>query len=141
MVELYRQAHVVVLPLRSRIHWGIPNVLIEALATKTPVICCYLPSMRELVAHDESGWIIPEGDPQALAEAVAHLWAEPVLRDRLAESGYRRVVEQFSLEKTGKQLRTLFVEEQRARGRGNPGEMVRRGDGGTRQPSDHLFSQ
>ena len=110
VVELYRQAHVVVLPLRSRIHWGIPNVLIEALATKTPVICCDLPSMRELVEHGTSGWLIPEGDPAALAEAIARLWVDAALRHRLAESGYQRVVERFSLERTGASLRGLFAE-------------------------------
>ena len=109
VADLYRQAHLVVLPLVSRIHWGIPNVLIEALATKTPVICCDLPAMRELVEHGTSGWVIPERDPVALAEAVASLWADRSLRERLAEAGYQRVVERFSLEGTGERLRKLFV--------------------------------
>lgn len=108
VVRLYQQAHVVALPLVSTIHWGIPNVLIEALATKTPVICCDLPSMRELVIHGESGWIIPEGDPAALARAIGELWNNPLLREQLAEAGYRRVVESFALEQTGKRLRGLF---------------------------------
>lgn len=106
----YQQAHLFVLPLISRIHWGIPNVLIEALATKTPVICCDLPSMRELVVHGQSGWIIPEEDSAALADAIEALWKDAGLRLRLGEAGFQRVADRFSLEKTGAALRAIFDE-------------------------------
>ncbi len=110
VVQLYQRAHLFVLPLISKIHWGIPNVLIEALATKTPVICCDLPSMRELVEHGTSGWIIPEENPETLADAIQTLWADAGLRQRLGDAGYRRVIERFSLERTGAQLRGLFAQ-------------------------------
>lgn len=111
VADLYKQAHLFVLPLVSRIHWGIPNVLIEALATKTPVICCDLPSMKELVIHGESGWIIPEENPKALAEAVKKLWEDPSLRQRMAEAGFNRVIERFALDKTGEALRAVFARQ------------------------------
>ena len=110
VVELYQQAHAFVLPLISKIHWGIPNVLIEALATKTPVITCNLPSLRELVVHEDSGLIIPEQDPAALAEAILRLRDDRALANRLAQSGYGRVAERFSLQRTGHALRALFGE-------------------------------
>ncbi|MBI3321169.1 MAG: glycosyltransferase [Candidatus Omnitrophica bacterium] len=116
VVRLYQQAHLCVLPLVSKIHWGIPNVLIEALATKTPVISCDLPSMAELVESGKSGWMVPEEDPAALASAVESLWAAPQLRARLAEAGYRRVAERFALEQTGEQLRTIFSAHQKMPG-------------------------
>ncbi len=113
VVGLYQHAHLFVLPLISKIHWGIPNVLIEALATKTPVISCRLPSLRELIEHGRSGWMIPEGDPSALAQAVEVLWADAALRARLAEEGYRSVTEHFALERTGEALRHIFAEHMR----------------------------
>ena len=106
---LYQQAHLVALPLVSRMHWGIPNVLIEALATKTPVICCDLPSLKELVVHGHSGWVIPEDNPQALARAVGALWRDAELRRQMGEAGYQRVVERFALERTGQRLRAIFA--------------------------------
>ncbi|MBI3997044.1 MAG: glycosyltransferase family 4 protein [Candidatus Omnitrophica bacterium] len=118
VAALYQQAHLVILPLVSKIHWGIPNVLIEALATKTPVICCDLPSMRELVVHGESGWIIPENDPNALATSIVTLWKDAALRQRIADAGYQRVVERFSLEETGRKLREIFSQGQGAGDRG-----------------------
>lgn len=108
VVHLYQKSHVFVLPLVSKIHWGIPNVVIEALATKTAVVCCDLPSMKELVRHQETGWIIPESDPNAVADAVESLWRDPALRERLAQAGHQRVMEKFSLERTGAKLRSLF---------------------------------
>lgn len=108
VVDLYRQAHLFVLPLVSKIHWGIPNVVIEALATKTPVVCCDLPSMKELVRHNQTGWIIPESDPAALADAVQLLWQDAALRRRLADAGFLRATELFSLERTGAALRALM---------------------------------
>ncbi|MCM8812075.1 MAG: glycosyltransferase family 4 protein [Candidatus Omnitrophica bacterium] len=108
VADFYRQADLFVLPLVSKIHWGIPNVLIEALASKTPVISCDLPSLRELVEHGKSGWIIPEESPEALADAVKKLWYKPALRRSLAEVGHQRVRERFSLERTGRQLREIF---------------------------------
>ena len=109
VADLYQKAHLFVLPLISRIHWGIPNVLIEALATKTPVICCDLPSMKELVVHGESGWIIPEENPAALADAIETLWKDAALREALGEAGFARVAARFALDITGENLRRTFT--------------------------------
>jgi len=111
VIQHYQQAHLFVLPTVSEIHWGIPNVLIEAMATKTAVICCHLPSLGELVVHEESGWVIPERDPRALAEAMHRLWMDADRRARLAQAGYQRVLERFSLEQTGQHLRELFSQQ------------------------------
>ena len=45
-----------------------------------------------------------------LSSAVAPcVWNDAPLRARLADAGYQRVIERFSLERTGAQLRTLFA--------------------------------
>jgi glycosyltransferase involved in cell wall biosynthesis len=108
VVGHYQRATVFAMPLVSRIHWGIPNVLIEALATQTPVITCALPSLKELVVDGRSGLIIPEQRPAALADAIGRLWADPALRQRLAAEGFRRVQERFALDRTGAALREAF---------------------------------
>jgi glycosyltransferase involved in cell wall biosynthesis len=108
VAALYQQATVFALPLVSKIHWGIPNVLIEALATKTPVVSCALPSLAELVVHEHSGLIIPEHAPAALSDAIVRLWGDRPLRERLAEAGYARVIERFALDRTGRALRDVF---------------------------------
>lgn len=138
VVRLYQEAHLFILPLAAQIHWGIPNVLIEALATKTPVITCDLPSMRELIEHGRSGWVLPRRDARQLAEAIETLWRDAPHRAALAEAGYQRVVERFSLEQTGQRLRDIFAEGQGENGVEFAGSRVGELAGSTRQPTNPL---
>ncbi len=108
VAKLYQQAHLCVLPLVSNIHWGIPNVLIEAMATKTAVVTCQLPSLRELVEPGVTGWVMPQESARELAHAIEYLWTNHDLRHRLAQAGYERVMRRFALEETGERLRGLF---------------------------------
>jgi glycosyltransferase involved in cell wall biosynthesis len=108
LLHAYRQAAVVALPAHHEDHFGIPNILIEALAAGAPVVCTELPSLPELVEHEKSGLFVPERDPRALAVAMARLLDEPWLARRLADEGRRRVAERFNMSQTVDQLARLL---------------------------------
>ena len=75
------QAGVFVLPSRFE---GMPNALLEAMAAGLAVIVTDAsPGPLEVVEHGTSGWVVPSDDPVALAEALDHLAADPLLRERL----------------------------------------------------------
>jgi glycosyltransferase involved in cell wall biosynthesis len=74
---------------------GLPNVLLEALATGVPVAGSDLPGIREAIQHEETGLICPAGDPDALADALRRLLTESELRAGLAQQGRELVEEQF----------------------------------------------
>ena len=75
------QAGVFVLPSRFE---GMPNALLEAMAAGLAVIVTNAsPGPLEVVEHGTSGWVVPSDDPVALAEALDHLAADPLLRERL----------------------------------------------------------
>jgi len=76
---------------------GIPVVLMEAMACGLPVVAGDLPTMHELITHDRDGLLVDGTDPDDIARALHRLTGDPALRDRLAEAGRRRVVEEFSL--------------------------------------------
>ena len=80
LIPLYQQASVVVLPALSATHFGIPNILLEALAVETPVICTPLPSLSEVMEDGTHGLYVPEQSPQELADGA-----------RIAGSGSRAV--------------------------------------------------
>jgi glycosyltransferase involved in cell wall biosynthesis len=108
VIPAYHRAAAVVLPAHHEDHFGIPNILIEGLAAGAPVICTELPSLGELVEHDESGVFVPERDPERLADAIADLLDRPEHAARLAAEGRRRVAEHFDMRATVDELFRTF---------------------------------
>ncbi len=100
LIPLYRRAAVFVLMAQSEWHWGIPNVLVEALAARVTVITTRFGSVEELVRDGETGLLVPARDPASLAEALLGLAADDPRRQCLAEAGHRLVAEQFDLGRT-----------------------------------------
>lgn len=56
---------------------GLPTVLLEALALGTPSVSTPVTGIPEIVRHEETGLLVPEADPGALAAAVARTLDEP----------------------------------------------------------------
>jgi len=90
MPRVFAEAHVVCLP--STYGEGVPKVLIEAAACARPIVACDIPGCREIVHDGENGILVPPGDTEALAAALARLIEEPALRRRMGVRG-REVVE------------------------------------------------
>lgn len=108
VIPYYKRADIFALPIRLEIHWGIPNVVIEAAAAHTVVITGALPSIPELIIDDVSGFIIPEEDTEILAEKIELLGTNPVLRKKLADNAYSIIQEKFNRTKNAQQLSLLF---------------------------------
>lgn len=77
---------------------GLPNVLAESLAMGVPVVAPRLSAIPELIAHRETGLLVPSDDPQAMADAVQEALTDLGLRRRLIESGRARVRADFDAE-------------------------------------------
>ena len=99
LIHLYQQASVVVLPALSESHFGIPNVLLEAMAVETPVVCTPLPSLAEVVQDGKHGLYVPERDPQALADTMEALARNPEQCRAMGVAGRRKIEELFDSEK------------------------------------------
>ena len=63
---------------------GTPVALIEAMAAGVPVVATAVGGVPDLVQHDVTGWLVPPGDPEALAGAIRRLVVAPTIRARLA---------------------------------------------------------
>lgn len=70
---------------------GLPNVLVEAQSQGLACISTALPGILELVGHEQTGLLVPPGDPAALAAALARLIRDPALRARLGAAAETRV--------------------------------------------------
>lgn len=99
----------VVLPNQDRD--GIPNTIIEALASGVPVVSTAISGIPEAVRDGESGLLVPERDAVALADAVDRMISDEKLRLRCAAAGRRIAEENFSIEASGRALAGLFRRE------------------------------
>jgi glycosyltransferase involved in cell wall biosynthesis len=68
----------------------------EAQAFAVPVLATDVSGIPELVKHAKTGWLVPERDPNALAEAIRCLMDDGELRLRLARAGAIAVRKEFS---------------------------------------------
>jgi glycosyltransferase involved in cell wall biosynthesis len=74
---------------------GLPNVVMEALATGAPVIATPAGGIGAVIKHEVTGLIVPERDPGALAAAVSRLAGDSSLRSHLGENARRLVDQRF----------------------------------------------
>jgi len=87
---------------------GIPNVLVEAMATAKPVVATEVSGIPELIDHGIDGVLVPPEDPRALAGALEILLQDPALRLRLGREAREKVCARFDSSKTTVQLCDLF---------------------------------
>jgi len=78
---------------------GLPNVVLEAFAYKTPVVATAVGGVPELVIDGETGWLVPPRDPHALAQAILDALSNPEEARRRAENAYKHLLENFTVEK------------------------------------------
>ncbi len=74
---------------------GLPTVLCEAAATGLPVVASIHSGVPEAVVGDETGLLMPEGDVDALANALAALLGNTRLRARMAPAARRLAQDRF----------------------------------------------
>ena len=97
---VYAAADVVVVPSvvdRSGDRDGLPNVILEAMASVRPVVASALEGFETAVVDGETGVLVPAGDASALAEALDALGRAAPLRHRLGENARRRAEHEFDL--------------------------------------------
>jgi len=87
---------------------GIPVAIMEALAVQLPVIASELSGIPELVIPGRTGYLVPQADPQALADAIEHVYRNPIEAKSYSENGRISVLNDFNLDKSADQLSSLF---------------------------------
>ncbi|MCA9968662.1 MAG: glycosyltransferase family 4 protein [Anaerolineales bacterium] len=93
IARLYREADVFVLPSRLET-WG--DVLLEAMSFALPCIGVTGQAMEEILAHEETGLIVPAENVPALADGLVRLLRDAPLRARLGRRARQRAARQYS---------------------------------------------
>ncbi len=93
---------------------GLPTVLLESMALGTPCVATDITGIPEILVDGVTGLLVPQGDPAALAGALARVLAGALLRVRLAEGARRLMVRSFDVHHNSAALRALFTMAPRA---------------------------
>ena len=89
---------------------GLPVVLMEAMSLRRPVVTTFVAGIPELVRDGETGWLIPAGDADALADAlVACLAADDGTLARMGDAGRERVLARHDVDVEAGKLARLFA--------------------------------
>jgi glycosyltransferase involved in cell wall biosynthesis len=84
----------------------VPKVLIEAASCGRPIVTTDVPGCREIVNHEDTGFLVPPEDAEELARRIRQLLDDPDLRREMGRNGRSRVEENF----TARQVAGTIVE-------------------------------
>jgi glycosyltransferase involved in cell wall biosynthesis len=114
VLKRYRRATLFVMPCIQTEDGdvdGIPNVLLEAMAMRIPVISTKISAIPELIRDQKNGILVSPNNQEELFDAITHLLESPEKRAELGEIGRQTVLSDFDIEKNiDKFVKTLWPE-------------------------------
>ena len=105
VAHLLSESDVFVLPSLSE---GLPNALLEAMASEVPVIATSVGGVPEVVRNRVTGLLVPPGDPVAIRDRIRELAGDPLLRRRLSSKAARHVAESFDAGTVARRYEKLY---------------------------------
>jgi glycosyltransferase involved in cell wall biosynthesis len=88
---------------------GLPNVVLEALASATPLITTTAGGIGAVVEHEHTALVVPERDPAAIAAAIVRLTANPQLARQIGSAGRALVETRFGWEGTAERFEAAYA--------------------------------
>ena len=105
--DAYRRADAVVVPSRvdgRNDRDGLPNVVLEAMASGRAIVASDVAAIGTAVVHGETGLLVPPDDPDRLAAALDRVAADCVLRRRLGDRARLAAVVDHDLAACGRRF-------------------------------------
>ncbi len=104
---ILRQSSLFVL---SSVKEGLPNVVLEAMASGLPVVATRVGGIPEAVEHGRTGLLVPAGDVRTLASALCLLLADDETRKAYGEAGRKRVEEMHPISGAVSRHEAVFLQ-------------------------------
>lgn len=106
MAEYYGVADLFILPTLAD---NSPLTVIEAMASKVPVIATDAGGISDMIISNETGMLCPPRDATALAEKIDYALSNPAHSSELAEKAYQRFKKFFTLERMIDQYEDVYM--------------------------------
>lgn len=94
ILEIFSICDLIVVP---SLFEGMPNIVLEAMAIRKPVVGSYIPEIKEIMKDGENGFLVPVKTPDVISEKIIVLLQNTELRKKMGESGYETIKEKFNL--------------------------------------------
>jgi glycosyltransferase involved in cell wall biosynthesis len=110
--ERYRRSSVLAVPsvvAADGDRDNIPNTLVEGLLMEVPVVASDLPAIREVLAPERAGILVPPGDPQALSTALLEVCTRAEVDSELCGRARAYAESHFDLSRTSLRLKEIFA--------------------------------
>lgn len=107
LIRHYRESDLFIMP-SYRDSYGF--VFLEAMTQGVPCIGSNLNAMPEIIAHGETGYIVPLRDPNALACAILEYYSKSGHRRIMGEAARRRVCDFFTWERVAATIKSYWPE-------------------------------
>ncbi|GFK92441.1 Alpha-D-kanosaminyltransferase [Fundidesulfovibrio magnetotacticus] len=89
---------------------GLPTVIMEALVSRVPVVATDVGGIREVIETGETGILIQQKNPKAMAEAILKLAADRDEAVRMAENGKARVLDFYDTARNARSFHDLITQ-------------------------------
>ena len=93
----------------SSLHEGLPRVIMEAAFAKLPVVTTDINGAQDLIKPQESGYIVPTKNPQALAEAILDILKNPAKSHQFAEKMHSHVIDYCNFDKNLEKMKQMWI--------------------------------
>ena len=117
LAKLYAESHIFLHPsemTEDKNQEGVPNSMLEAMATGLPVAATLHGGIPEAVTDGETGFLVEERDDEGLASVLLRLAAHPELWASMSAAAAKSVREEFSQERAIEKLEGFYDEAKQA---------------------------
>ena len=95
---------------------GMPNIVLEAMRHRKPVVATAAPGTTEVVVDGETGLLVPVKNFQGLARAIRQMIDDPELSRKFGEAGRARVELEFGVDRMVTRFAELYETIARTKG-------------------------
>lgn len=121
-------------------HEGFPNVILEAMAARLPVVCTPAGDAAAVVQNGLTGFVVPFNAVEQLAERLVRLALAPGLRHQLGEAGYARVKARYACGGLAERLLMLYAAMAQRAARGDVLRKLPVQSGGEKGSQRHIVA-